>query len=168
MNNIYLVGMPGSGKSTIASRLANKVGLCLVDADELIVTREGRTIAELFLEGEDTFRKAETEALREISKMDGVLVATGGGIVTREENISIMKSTGKVIFIDASPEFILGNSSLNGRPLLKDKNKIYDLYKSRITLYRKASDYTVENNGILSDVCNRLEEVVRKIGKNQK
>lgn len=168
MNNIYLIGMPGCGKSTIGAIVANTVGMKFVDADDYIVQTEGRTVSEIFEEGESVFRTVETKALKEISQTDGVLVSTGGGIVTIEENIEIMKSTGTVIFIDASVEFIMDKSSLEGRPLLKDKNKIYDLYKSRITLYRKASDYTVENNGILSDVCNRLEEVVRKIGKNQK
>ncbi len=168
MNNIYLIGMPGCGKSTIGAIVANTVGMKFVDADDYIVQTEGRTVSEIFEEGESVFRTVETKALKEISQTDGVLVSTGGGIVTIEENIEIMKSTGTVIFIDASVEFIMDKSSLEGRPLLKDKNKIYDLCKSRITLYRKASDYTVENNGILSDVCNRLEEVVRKIGKNQK
>ena len=168
MNNIYLIGMPGCGKSTIGAIVANTVGMKFVDADDYIVQTEGRTVSEIFEEGENVFRTVETKALKEISQTDGVLVSTGGGIVTIEENIEIMKSTGTVIFIDASVEFIMDKSSLEGRPLLKDKNKIYDLYKSRIALYRKAADYTVENNGILSDVCNRLEEVVRKIGKNQK
>lgn len=168
MNNIYLIGMPGCGKSTIGAKVAEKIGATLIDADEHIVNREGRTIPEIFEEGESAFRKAETEALKDLASKDNLFVATGGGIVTVPENIEIMKSSGKVIFIDASAEFILDKSSLEGRPLLKDKNRIYDLYRARIDLYRKAADFTIANDGILSDVCNRLEEVVRKISKNQK
>ncbi len=161
MNNIYLVGMPGCGKTTIGSLVAEKLGRTLVDADEYIVEREGRSIPEIFADGEAAFRSVETAALRELSVMENLLVSTGGGIVTIGENIDIMKSTGKVIFIDASPEFIMDNSSLEGRPLLKDKTKIYDLYNSRIALYRKSADYTIANDGILSEVCKRVEEIIR-------
>ena len=163
MNNIYLIGMPGCGKSTIGAKVAEKIGISLIDADEYIEEREGRTIPAMFEEGEAVFRKAETDALKDLALKDNLFVATGGGIVTVPENIDIMKSSGKIVFIDASVEFILDKSSLEGRPLLKDKNKIYELYKSRISLYRKAADYTIENDGILSDVCKRLEQVVRKI-----
>lgn len=161
MNNIYLVGMPGCGKTTIGGLIAEGLGRTLVDLDECIVEREGRTIPEIFEEGESVFRSAETAALRDIASKDKLLVATGGGIVTIEENIGIMKESGRVIFIDASPDFIMSNSALDGRPLLKDKNKIYDLYKARIALYRKAADFTVLNDGILSDVCKKVEEVIR-------
>ncbi len=161
MNNIYLVGMPGCGKTTIGGLVAKKLGVELTDLDEYIVMREGRTIPEIFEEGEAVFRQKETEALRSLAVKENLFVATGGGIVTVEENIDIMKKSGKVIFIDASVDFILQNSSLEGRPLLKDKNRIHDLYKARIALYRKSADYTVANDGILSDVCKRLEQVVR-------
>lgn len=161
MNNIYLVGMPGCGKTTIGNIIAQNVGRTLVDADEYIAEREGRTIPEIFEDGEAAFRTAETAALRELSGMDNLLVATGGGAVTIEENIEIMKNSGKVIFIDASPEFIMDNSALEGRPLLKDKTKIYDLYNARIALYRKSADYTIANDGILSDVCKKAEEIIR-------
>lgn len=163
MNNIYLVGMPGCGKSTIGNIVAEKLGVTLIDMDQYVVQREGRTISEIFEEGEAVFREAETQALKSLAQEDNLFVATGGGIVTREENIDIMKSSGKVVFIDASVEFILDNSSLEGRPLLKDKNRIRDLYKERIALYRKAADFTVENDGILSKVCKRLEQAVRKL-----
>ena len=163
MNNIYLVGMPGCGKSTIGAIVSKNTGFDFVDADEFIVNSEGRTIEQMFEIGEEEFRIAETKALKELSKKNNLIVATGGGIVTRDKNIEIMKSTGKVIFIDASVSFILDKSSLDGRPLLKDKNKIYDLYNARIGLYRKAADYTIANDGILSSVCKRLEETIRKI-----
>ena len=165
MNNIYLIGMPGCGKTTLGTKVAAKLGWEFADLDRVIVEREGSTIAEIFEEGEKVFRKAETEALKEISSKDNLLVSTGGGIVTKEENIEILKSTGKVIFIDATVEFIRDKSSLEGRPLLKDKDKICELYNSRIMLYRKAADFTVANDGILSDVCKKLEEVVRRINK---
>ena len=124
MSIIYLVGMPGCGKSTIGAICAKNAGLDFLDLDNYIVECENRTIEEMFEIGEDEFRTAETRALKSLSEKDNLIVATGGGIVTRDKNIEIMKSTGKVIFIDASVSFILDKSSLDGRPLLKDKNKI--------------------------------------------
>lgn len=167
MNNIYLVGMPGCGKTTILSIISRNLNIEIVDLDERIVLREGKSIEELFEIGEPHFRKAETQALRELSQRTGILVATGGGVVLCEENISIMKDTGKVIFIDASPSFIMDKSSLSGRPLLKDKSKLFELYTKRISLYRKCADYTVLNDGILSKACRKTEEVIRKIIKCQ-
>jgi shikimate kinase len=166
MTNIYLIGMPGCGKSTIGAIVSKNTGFDFVDADEFIVNSEGRTIEQMFEIGEEEFRIAETKALKELSKKNNLMVATGGGIVTREENIDIMKSTGKVIFIDASVSFILENCALDGRPLLKDKNKIHDLYNKRISIYRKAADITILNDGILSDVCKRMEEAIRKTKKD--
>ena len=163
--NIVLIGMPGCGKSTISSIIIRNLNIEIVDLDEHIVKREGKTIEELFTIGEPYFRKAETEALKDLSQRDGILVATGGGAVILDENIDIMRSTGKVIFIDASPSFIMDKSSLSGRPLLKDKNKLYELYNNRISQYRKSADYTVLNDGILSKVCKRTEEVIRQIIK---
>lgn len=167
MNNIYLVGMPGCGKTTISSIIIKNLNIEIVDLDEHIVSREGKTIEELFEIGEPHFRQVETDALKDLSHREGILVATGGGVVTRDENIDIMRSTGKVIFIDASPSFIMDKSSLSGRPLLKDKNKLYELYNNRIALYRKSADYTVLNDGILSKVCQRTEEVIRQILKGR-
>ncbi len=166
MKNIYLVGMPGCGKTTIGNIVADNLGIPFMDLDRYIVDREGRTIPEIFKEGESVFRKAETDALKAVSNTENLLVATGGGIVTVEENINIMKSTGKIIFIDASADFILNQSSLEGRPLLNDKDRIYELYKSRISLYRRAADYTVSNDTILSDVCKKTQQIVSKINKH--
>lgn len=167
MNNIYIVGMPGCGKTTITSLVVqNLKNTELVDLDEYIVSREGKSIEELFEIGEKYFRIKETEALKELSARDGILVSTGGGVVTIEENIDIMRYSGKVIFIDASPDFIIDKSALLGRPLLKDKSKLYELYNSRIPLYRKSADYTIVNDGILSKVCARTEELIRQIIKS--
>ncbi len=163
MNNIYLVGMPGSGKSTLMGTVAKNLSVKTVDLDSYIEDKSRKTISEIFEDGERAFRILETEALKEISKLDNLLVATGGGIVTIEENIEIMKKSGKIIFIDASPDFIMSNCSLSDRPLLKDKNRIYDLYKARISLYRTCADVTIANDGIFSKVCTKLEEAIRKI-----
>lgn len=168
MNNIYLVGMPGCGKSTIGNAVCEKIGIEIVDLDDIVTQREGRSIRELLDIGESYFRQVETEALRYVTELEGVVVTTGGGAVVKDENIDIMKNDGKVIFIDASPEFIFDNTPLERIPLLKDVGKIRKFYTERISNYRKSADYTVINNGILSDVCRKTEEVIRLIRKKVK
>lgn len=140
--------MPGCGKSTIGRAVSKKLGIKFVDVDDYIVKKVGKNIAEIFSKvGNEGFRKIESECLLDISKMENVIVATGGGIVTIPENIPVMKDTGKVIFIDTPVENILKNSSLSNRPLLKDKSKIYELYNERIEKYKVASDFICENSG---------------------
>ena len=163
MNNIYLIGMPGCGKSSLMSDVKKRLSVVSLDLDSYIEEKNGKTISEIFEDGEIAFRLLETKALKEVSKLDNLLVATGGGIVTAEENIEIMKKSGKIIFIDASSDFIMSNCTLSDRPLLRDKNRIYDLYKARISLYRACADVTILNDGIFSKVSLKLEEVIRKI-----
>ena len=164
MNNIYLVGMPGCGKSTIGRSVSKKLGIKFVDVDDYIVKKVGKNIAEIFSKvGNEGFRKIESECLLDISKMENVIVATGGGIVTIPENIPVMKDTGKVIFIDTPVENILKNSSLSNRPLLKDKSKIYELYNERIEKYNLASDFICENSGERILTEKNLLEICKKI-----
>lgn len=160
MDKFYLIGMPGCGKSTIGKAVAKDLKTDFVDLDVYIEQKTQKSIDTLFENGEEYFRKIETECLIEISQRSNCIVATGGGIVTKSENSDIMKSSGKVIFIDASPQSILDKCPLEGRPLLKDKNKIYDLYGKRISLYRKAADVIVENDGFLSEICAKVTQII--------
>ena len=156
MKNIYLIGMPGCGKSTIGKIISGEINMDFVDLDDYIEKKASKTIPELFEIGEKHFREAESDALLKVSRMQNTIVATGGGIIVNEKNTEIMKNTGKVIYINTSPEKILKNSSLDGRPLLKDKNKIFDLYERRCKLYNSSADYIVENE-------NSIDECVQKI-----
>ena len=158
--------MPGCGKSTLGKRVANALSMSFIDADDYIVKKSGKSIDEIFAEsGNEGFRKIESECLIDISKMENVIVATGGGIVTVSENIPVMKNTGSIIFIDTPVKNILSNSSLSGRPLLKDKAKIYDLYNDRIGMYRSSADYVCENAGMLNVAEDKLTDICRKIIK---
>ena len=129
MANFYLIGMPGCGKSTIGKEISKELGILLIDADFYLEEKEERKISDIFKnDGEEYFRCLETKYLNELSKNENIIISTGGGVVTRDENIDIMKKSGKIIFIDTRVENILVNSSLLGRPLLSgDKNRIYDL-----------------------------------------
>lgn len=161
MNNIYLIGMPGCGKSTIGGLLSCKLGMVHIDADIFLEEKFSVSISHIFeTKGEDAFRQMETETIAELACKDNIIVSTGGGVVTRACNKEIMKKSGTVVFIDSNPDTILVNSSLGGRPLLKDKTKIFDLYNDRIELYRDFADITADNNGLIETVVNTIIEKI--------
>lgn len=157
--NIVLIGMPGSGKTTLGKQLASRLGRTFVDADDFVVQLEGKTIADMFAVSEEYFRDAETRAAQELAKRRGLVVACGGGVIKRDVNIKILKRTGVVIFLDRSPDDIVTDVDVASRPLLKDgKQKVYDLYDERIALYRSAADYTIVNDKKAEEI---LDELVR-------
>ena len=164
MKNIYLIGMPGCGKSALGRAVSKKLCMNFIDADEYIVRKSGKTIDEICAEcGNDGFRKIESECLLELAELDSSIVATGGGIVTVSDNIPDMKDSGYVIFIDTPLENILNNSSLSGRPLLKDKGRIYDLYRERIEKYKSCADCIYLNSGTKAQAEEELFEICKKI-----
>ena len=145
--NIFMLGMPSSGKSTLGRQLAKKIGYEFVDLDHKIEVIEGKKISEIFnLEGEAYFRKAEAEQLRKIDPESKVVVATGGGTPLFNNNLDFIKENGISIFLDVKPEELskrMRSSRRNNRPLLditaesleKDLKKIYD---ERIDVYKEA------------------------------
>lgn len=162
--NIIIIGMPGCGKSTFGKALARKQGRPFYDADDVIVRQEGKTIPELFAISEDCFRDAEVRASRFLADKKGIVVACGGGVIKRPENISIFKKTGTVFFLDRSPDDIVSDVDVSVRPLLKDgRQKVYNLYKERIGLYRDAADYCIDNNKDIEDVLDEFETLIKTI-----
>lgn len=146
--NIVLIGMPGSGKSSVGKALAKSLSMEFFDTDEYIERFFG-DISEFFDIGEDYFREVETKVLKRIVGSNGLVISTGGGVVTKKENIDLLKKTGKVFFLDRSPELLIQNSDLKNRPLLSGSNiinKVMNLYNQRIELYKKAADVRIDNN----------------------
>ncbi|MGE1061471.1 shikimate kinase [Megasphaera paucivorans] len=163
MKNIVIIGMPGSGKTTFGSALAERLGRQFIDADVYIEAREQKKIPELFAISENCFREAETRAMKELAKQDGIVIATGGGVIKRPVNIEVLKKTGIVIFIDREPDDIIGDVIISTRPLLADgKQKIYDLYNERIGVYRLSADLQLANKGVITEV---LEQLVMMVGE---
>jgi shikimate kinase len=163
MNNIYLVGFMGTGKTAVGKELAKKKKLQFVDLDELIELREKRTIFDIFAKnGEPYFRKVEKRVLKEVSREKKFVVACGGGIVLDKDNIKIMKETGIIICLTASPRVILKRTSAyHHRPLLNVSNphkQIELLLKLRAPYYAQA-DKTIDTSKI------SIKEVVEKIVK---
>lgn len=163
MSNIYLIGMPGCGKSTIGKIISGEINMQFIDLDEYIVEQTGKSISELFEVGESYFRDCETECLMKASECaDNVIIATGGGIVERNVNSDIMKSNGKVVFIHTPPEQILANSALDGRPLLADnKNRIFELFERRYGKYQEFADYTVDNTGSIEETVADIIRIIK-------
>ncbi len=168
MKNIVIIGMPGSGKSTVGRIISQELKLPFVETDLLISEKMGTTIPQIFAEfGEEKFREIETEISVEVSQKIGHIISTGGGTVTREANMLALKKTGVVLFLDRKPEDIV-KSRLSGRPLLADgKQKIFDLYDSRIELYRKYADFTIECKKSVPFTIKNVLEIVQEIMKNE-
>ncbi len=142
MENIILIGMPGCGKSTIGSVLAEKLGKPYVDADAEVIRRAGISIPEIFEKfGENGFRKLETEVLAEYGKQSGLVIGTGGGCVTRAENYPHLHQNGRIIWLRRD----LDKLPTDGRPL-SQQNKLETMYAARKSLYEQFSDYSVSNN----------------------
>ena len=160
MKNIILIGMPGCGKSTLGRRLAGALHRSFVDADTYLEEKEGKSIPELFAVSEDCFRDAEERTIEALAKRESLVIATGGGVVKRAVNIERLKKTGIIYFIDRRPEDIAGDVEVSTRPLLaEDSAKVYTLYHERITLYRKAADEIVVNEGSLESVLEKLTKL---------
>ena len=162
MKNIVLIGMPGCGKSTLGRCLAERLGRDFIDADPEIEKDSGKTIPELFAVSEDFFRKQETRTTKRLAALQDKVLAMGGGVVLRQENIISLKENGLIIFLDRSPEDIIGDVDTKTRPLLAaGRRRIYDLYAQREALYRAAADVTVQNKGSMQDVLLRLVDAAR-------
>ncbi|WP_329380232.1 shikimate kinase [Anaerofustis butyriciformans] len=162
--NILLIGMPGCGKSSIGKELAKELGLTFIDMDNYIEEKTNKKISEIFKDGEESFRDIETFYSKELSKLNSTLISSGGGIVTRKENIDYFKQTSIIVFINRSVENILKSKNLGkDRPLLKNNEEhIYNLYNNRIGLYKKYCDIEVSNNGYFK---NCIENIIKELNK---
>ncbi len=146
MNNIVLIGMPGCGKTTIGREVARRKKMRFIDMDAYIVQMTGKSVQELFGEGEQVFRDAETEACKQLCQQENCVIATGGGCVKRKENMRLLSENGTIIFIDRPLERIISDVRCDTRPLLKNGAEgVRKLYKERIGLYRKYAQITARN-----------------------
>ena len=155
MQNIVLIGMPGCGKSTIGKYLAKELGRKLVDADAEIVKRIGDIPAYFASHGEEDFRQVETEVLRELGKQSGLVIATGGGCVTRPENYPALHQNGRIVWIRRD----LSELPTNGRPV-SQRDGVAAIYEARKPLYTRFADVIVDNKGTVGEV---ITEILKKL-----
>lgn len=157
MRNIVLVGMPGSGKSTVGKVLSQMTGKPFIDMDEEIVRRAGITIPEIFdRDGEKAFRDMETEVAKDLGKEKNQIIATGGGAVLRPENIDALRQNALVILLTRPVDML----PTKGRPLSKDINALKKMESERRPYYKAAADITINNRKFMSK--RKLEDMLRK------
>lgn len=153
--------MPGSGKTTIGKILSRKLGLRLIDLDKYIERNSGKTIPEIFAEGEEGFRNLEREAVNKFSREKGIIISTGGGTIKDYRNVTELKKNGIIIFVDRPIEDIAANVNIRKRPLLADGvNRLYELYNERYELYKKYSDFQIINDNSLEEAAIKIIRII--------
>jgi shikimate kinase len=148
--NLILVGMMGSGKTTMGKALARQLGKVFVDSDEEIIRRTGVTVPHIFdVEGEAGFRQRETAVIRELVGRDNMVLATGGGAVLAGENRAMLEQSGIVIYLKASVHDLWQRTRHDrNRPLLQTRDphaKLTELFQQRDPLYQQISDIVVQS-----------------------
>ena len=171
--NIFFVGLMGAGKTTIGRLLARHLDKTFYDSDHEIERRTGVNIPLIFeLEGESGFRRREAIVIQEISQMNNVVLATGGGAVLLEENRRVLRSKGEVIYLRANvQELCQRTRSDKNRPLLQIEDpraRLEKLYKERDPLYLEVAHIVVDTGGQpVSSIVHHIEQLLNQYYKNQ-
>lgn len=165
-NNIVLIGMPGSGKSTIGKLLSEKLSFGLYDTDKEIELNENLSIEEIFAtKGESYFREKETMIINDLFKINKYIISTGGGMPIYFDNINKLNEVGITIFINTSLQVLINrNGTVSNRPLLKNnvEENIKKLYNERIEIYNKSA-IIIQDNGYNPKCI--TETIINKLSK---
>lgn len=160
MNNVILIGMMGSGKTTIGPELASRLGFRFIDMDALIESMQGITIQRIFdMYGEAHFRKLELDLTSKLSSVTSAVISTGGGIVTNAQNTLELRKLGKVVYLKASIEQLEANlnGNFDNRPMLQ-KHSLHAILKVRQSLYESAANLIIDVDGKSSEIL--VEEII--------
>ena len=154
--NIVLIGMPGCGKTTVGTLLAEKTGRTFIDTDRVIREMSGKTPGQIINEtGEDVFRAIEAQAIAQAGKNTGCIISTGGGAILRPENVAALRQNGTLYFIDRPVDQLIPT---NDRPLSNSAEKLVQLYDERYSAYAACADFTIPVNGSAASVAQCIEE----------
>lgn len=157
MQNIILIGMPSSGKSTLAAALGEKLDRPVYEADALIEEEAGMDIPAIFAaHGEEHFRQLETKVLKRLGAMSGAIISTGGGCVTREENYAPLHQNGRIIWLLRDTDKL----DKTGRPISL-KSDLKELYAKREPMYARFADFKADNNGSVEDTLEQILEALK-------
>lgn len=167
MKNLVLIGMPGSGKTKMGALLAQRFGLPVLDTDALVAQAAGMPIPEIFDRfGEGHFRDLETQAVEQAAARDGAVIATGGGVILRPQNMAALAKTGIVFFRDRPPEAIVGEDH-KGRPLVgadrdQARERIFRLYEERIALYKRYAHHYIPPTDTYQEAAELIAAIFEK------
>jgi shikimate kinase len=164
LGNVILVGFMGAGKSVCGRLLARRLGRCFVETDDMIVSRDGRSIPEIFRQdGEEAFRRLETEALESLRLKSGDVIATGGGLPCREGRMEALRALGTVVWLRGDLSVLLDRAArIGGRPMLaRSPADLEALYRAREPYYARAHA-TVDTAGLgVDQVVSRVLTALR-------
>lgn len=156
MQNVILIGMPGSGKTAVGTGAAARLGRTFLDADAVLEQKAGMPIPEIFrLEGEEVFRQRETAVLAELGKQSGLVIATGGGCVTRPENYPLLHQNGTIFCLTRD----LSRLPISGRPVSQALGA-EEIYRRRKSLYEGFADVMIDNDRTVEDAVRQILEVL--------
>jgi shikimate kinase len=166
LHNIYLIGPMGAGKTTVGKQLSEVLGVEFVDSDHEIQRRTGVDIPTIFeFEGEEGFRNREQAVIDELTAREGIILATGGGVVLREANRQHLSSRGVVVYLRCTPEQQYERTHRDkNRPLLQTDNplqKLQSLMQTRDPLYRQTADMVISTEG--KNTQSVVREIVRRL-----
>jgi shikimate kinase len=155
--NIVIIGMPGSGKTTMGKLVAEKLKKAFIDMDDYMVDYEGKSIKEMFAISEDYFRDVESKCSVILGKLNSLVIASGGGVVKRKENINALKENSIIVFLNRPVENIIKDIDSSTRPLLADgKERLYVLYNERIQLYKSYCDIEILNDDTIETAVDEI------------
>ncbi len=160
---VYLVGMPGSGKSTVGKELAGRLGVPFVDLDVEIERREGRSITEIFeSDGEAGFRALEAKELLDTSTHDPAVIACGGGVVLEPANRITLRNTGTCVYLDVPLDVLAARVQPDAdRPLIRAAGDLERILAEREPLYREFAAHVVDGAGDPGEVADAIVEELR-------
>lgn len=152
LENIILIGMPGSGKSVVAQALGQRLHRQVIETDAEIVKNAGMSISEIFERfGESEFRRLETAEMQASGKLSERIISTGGGVVTREENYNLLHQNGIIVWLERDTQKL----PTDGRPI-SQKSDLSELYEDRKPMYERFADIKVDNNGTVAETIDRI------------
>jgi len=169
-NNIILIGPMGAGKTTIGRQLAKKLSVSFFDSDHEIEKRTGVKISLIFeIEGEEGFRRRETQVLRELSQMNNIVLSTGGGAMTQPENREAIKNNEYIIYLKSSPEMLFKRTADDKRrPLLQGSNRLEQIRKiltEREPAYIEMADEIIDSEK--KSIKQIIQNILERINKDE-